>query len=113
MFTKSPDPKLQEFVRAAVIRQYSEHAPTILAQFRSSGWTAEVLQALADAEFHASTDELQLLAAAFETFNLSVEDFQRFMKLIRDGAEALAMRGQNFHEIYGRYRETMPSTTEH
>ena len=108
VFTNSADPSVQNFVRRAVTRTQGEHAADVLAQFRSSGWTPEVLEALADADLHMPVAELRSLTTGFEPFNLSVEDFQRFMRLVRDGEQALASRGQNFQAVYGSHRKTMP-----
>ena len=108
VFSRSMDPSVQDFVRRAVTSKQGEYATDVLAQFRSSGWTPEVLDALADAELRAPIDELQLLATGLGQFNVSVEDFKRFMQLVRDGEQALASRGQNFQEVYASHRNTMP-----
>jgi len=66
------------------------------------------LEALADADQRTSAEELERLATGFGQFNLSVDDFRRFMQLVRDGRSALATRGQNFEEVYAHYRKGMP-----
>jgi hypothetical protein len=48
------------------------------------------------------------MTAGLGEFNLSVEDFQRFMRLVRDGEQALASQGQNFREVYASHRKQMP-----
>lgn len=108
VFASSTDPSVQDFVRRAVTRKHGEQATDVLAQFRSRGWTPEVLEALADEDVPTSADELRSLAAGLGPFNVSVEDFQRFMRLVRDGERALASRGQNFREVYASHRKTMP-----
>jgi hypothetical protein len=108
VFSRSMDPSVQDFVRRAVTRKQGEHANDALDQFRSSGWTPEVLDALADAELCTPVDELQLLATGLGQFNVAVEDFKRFMQLVRDGEQALASQGQTFHEVYTFHRNTMP-----
>ena len=108
VFAKSTDPSVQDFVRRAVTGKRGEHATEVLAQFRLSGWTPEVLEALADADLHTPVDELRSLAAGFGQFNMSVENFRRFMRLVRDGEQALASRGQNFQEVYASHRKRMP-----
>jgi hypothetical protein len=107
-FAKSPDKTVQDFVQRAVTRSQGEHAAVVLEQFRADGWTPEVLEALAEAELHTPSDELQSLASGLRQFNLSVEDFQRFMQLVRDGKQALASRGRNFHDVYASHRRSMP-----
>lgn len=108
VFAKSTDPAVQDFARRAVTKKHGELAAEVLAQFRSSGWTPEVLEALADADLHTPVDELQSLATGLGQFNVSVEDFQRFMRLVRDGEHAFVSRGQNFQEVYVSHRKTMP-----
>jgi hypothetical protein len=107
VFAKSTDPFVQDFVRRAVTRKQGKHATDVLAKFRSRGWTPEVLEALADADLHTPVDELRSLATGLGQFNVSVEDFQRFMRLMRDGKQALALRGQNFQEVFASHRKEM------
>lgn len=108
VFANSTDPSVQDFVRRAVTRKHGEQATDVLTQFRSRGWTPEVLEALADEDLPTSVDELRSLAAGLGPFNVSVEDFQRFMRLVRDGERALASRGLNFQEVYASHQKTMP-----
>lgn len=110
-FAKGTDRSVQEFAHRALTGKYGEEAAPVLEQFRTSGWTAELLEALADADQRTSAEELERLATGFGQFNLSVDDFKRFMQLIRDGRSALAARGQNFEEVYAHHRKTMPGAT--
>lgn len=110
-FTKSPDSSLQEFVRRAVVRKQADRATDILNQFRSHGWTADVLEAIVEAERLMPLAELQALEKGLDQFNLTVKDFQQFMQLVRNGEQALASRGQNFHEVYASHRNAIPGGT--
>jgi hypothetical protein len=112
VFTKSTDPAVQDFLHRAVINKQGEHAQGVLARFRSSGWTPEVLEALADADLHTSADEFQSLATGLGQFNVSVEDFRRFMQLVRDGEKAFAERGENFEEVFADHRKLMPGAVQ-
>lgn len=105
-FAKGTDPFVQDFARRAVAAKHGEHASTVLERFRSSGWTAEILEALADADLPAAAE--QQLATGLRPFNLSVDDFTRLMQLVRDGRSALAARGNTFEEIYAYHRKAMP-----
>lgn len=107
-FAKGTDRFVQDFVHRAVSAKYGEKTPIILERFRSSGWTAEMLEALADADLPTAAEEQQRLATGLGQFNLSVDDFTRLMQLIRDGRSALAARGNTFEEIYTSRRNTMP-----
>ena len=113
VFARSTDPSVQDFVRRAVTSKQGKHATDVLAQFRSSGWTPEVLEALADANLSTPVEELRPLATGFEQFNVSVEDFRRFMRLVRDGEQSLASRGTNFQEVFASHRKTMREAASH
>ncbi len=107
-FAKSTDRSVQDFAYRAVAGTYGEETASILERFRANGWTAEILEMLADADQRASSEELEQLATGFGQFNLSIDDFKRFMQLVRDGRSALAAQGQNFEDVYARHRKAMP-----
>jgi hypothetical protein len=113
LFVKSSNPSLRDFMRRAVANTQGEQATEVLAEFRSNGWTSEVLEALAETAAHTPAEELQPLAPEFGAFNLSVEDFRQFMQLVRDGKRALAAGGQDFHEVFASHRKTMPGAIHH
>lgn len=108
VFAKGTDPSIQEFARHALADKHGDTAATSLEQFRASGWTADMLEALADADVNATPDERERLATGLRQFNLSVDDFRRFMQLVRDGRSALTERGLAFEEVYARHRSAMP-----
>ncbi|MCP9448626.1 MAG: hypothetical protein NNA21_01005 [Nitrospira sp.] len=111
LFMKSADPAVRTFLQRALANKADDQAEQRLAEFGSTGWTAEVLEALADAAAAASPDELRLLSPGLASFNLSTEDFQRFMQLIKDGERALASQGRTFGEIFADQRKMMPGAT--
>ena len=108
VFAKGTDPSIQEFARRALATKRGEDAATSLEHFRAGGWTADMLEALADADSNASPDERKTLATGLGQFNLSVDDFRRFMQLVRDGRSALTAQGLAFEEVYTHHRSTMP-----
>lgn len=108
LFTKSTYSDLQDFMRRAVEASRGKQAPDLVAQFQVSGWTSDVLEALAEAAARTPAEELQTLAPGLKTVNLSVEDFRRFMQLVKDGKEALASNGQDFHAVFAAHRKAMP-----
>jgi hypothetical protein len=110
VFAKGTDPSIQEFARRALTDKHGEQAATNLEQFRASGWTADMLEALADADFKALPNERETLAMGLSQFNLSVDDFRRFMQLVRDGRSALTAQGLAFDEVYTQYRNTIPGS---
>ncbi len=107
-FTQSGDPGIQAFTTRAVAARFGEQAAGVLAQSKTAGWTAELLEALADAEAQAAASELQALAPGFSRYNMSVEEFHRFMELIRAGRRSLAQQGLDFQRVYAEHRRAMP-----
>lgn len=110
-FAKSSNSAVQDFLRRAVTRTQAARAADVLEHFRSNGWTPEVLEALAEEERLAAAEDIQSLASGLREFNLSVEDFRQFMRLVRDSEQALASQGQQFHEVYAFHRKSMPGAT--
>lgn len=111
VFSKGTDSSIQEFARRALADKHGEQAATSLQQFRTSGWTADMLEALADADFKTSSEEREKLVSGLNEFNVSVDDFRRFMQLVRDGRSALMVQGLAFAEVYARHRSRMPGAT--
>ena len=107
-FSKGMDPSVQDFAHRAVAGNHGQDAAPVLERFRANGWTGDMLEALMDAEQRAPAEELERLATGFGQFNLSVDDFKRFMQLLRDGRSALTERGQHFKEVYAHHRKAMP-----
>lgn len=107
-FATGTDRFVQDFAHRAVSAKHGENALTVLEQFHSSGWTADMLEALADIDLPTAVDEQQRLATGLKQFNLSVEDFTRLMQLVRDSRSAFAARGETFEEIYLSQRKAMP-----
>jgi hypothetical protein len=87
-----------------------KQAPDVMAQFQANGWTSDVLEALAETAARTPAEALETLAPGLKTVNLSVEDFRQFMQLVKDGKEALASNGQDFHAVFAAHRKTMPGT---
>ncbi len=107
-FATGTDGGLQDFARRAVTAKHGENTSTVLERFRSSGWTADMLEALADANLPTAVEERQRLTTGLRQFNLSIDDFTRLMQLVKDSRSALAARGNTFEEIYTSRRNAMP-----
>ena len=107
-FMKSDDISVRAFALKALTLPYGEQAPGILASLRSTGWTAEALEALAEEESRTTEEARQTLAPGFGQFNLSAEDFHRFMQLVRDARQALTQRGLEFNTVFTARRKEMP-----
>jgi hypothetical protein len=112
LFAKNTDPSVQEFMQRAVAGKHGSRATQVLSQFHSSGWTPDVLEALADGALDSPSEELQRLAPRLRSVNLSVDDFRSFMQLVRDGEQALTEIGKNFHDVFISHRKTMPGAAD-
>lgn len=108
LFTKTTDPSVQEFMQRAVAHTQKDQTARVLAQFHSSGWTPDVLEALTDTALRSPTEALHRLEPGLRSVNLSVGDFKSFMKLVRDGEQALTETGKNFHDVFISHRKSMP-----
>lgn len=107
-FAKSDDTAVREFARQALAQKYGDRAADIVGSLRTTGWTADVLERLSDEEARRTPEDLQTLAHGFAPFNLSVEDFHRFMQLVRDARQAFHARGLEFQNIFSSRRKEMP-----
>lgn len=111
VFAKSEDRPVQDFAERALATKYGTRGADLMAQFRATGWTAALLEALADAEMRAPPEEMQTLAAGFSRFNLSTNDFHRFMLLVREARGVLEKQGLEFQQVYASHRQTMPGAS--
>lgn len=100
VFTKSENEAVREFVRQALASD--------AGNLRATGWTADVLERLSDEEARNTPERLRQLAPGFAPFNLSVEEFHRFMQLVRDARQAFQARGLEFRNIFSSRRKEMP-----
>lgn len=107
-FTKSRDKAIDEFASQALAAKYGDQAEPLLTEFHQAGWTAPVLESLAEAEERATAAQVQALADGFSAYNLSTADFHRFMGLVRAARQTLESRGLTFQQVYASHRRTMP-----
>jgi hypothetical protein len=108
LFTNNTDPAVQEFLQRAVAIKHGDQSAQVLTRFHSHGWTPDVLDALADMVARDQVEALARLAPGLASVNLSTDDLQHFLQLVRDGARALASDGRNFHDVFASFRKTMP-----
>lgn len=107
-FMKSGDPAIEAFLARAVAAKHGERAPDVIALFRLSGWTPDVLQALAESAEGLSTDQESALGAGLSRYNVSLADFQHLMGLVREAQRSLATRGLDLRQVYAAHRKDMP-----
>lgn len=108
LFAKNTDPSVQEFMQRAVANTENERSAHVLARFYSTGWTPEVLEALADRVLRSPAEDLHRLEAGLRSVNLSVDDLRSFMQLVRDSEQAFAEGGKNFRDVFLAHRKSMP-----
>jgi hypothetical protein len=89
-------------------QKHGDQAADIVKDLRLSGWTADVLERLSDEEARRSFEDLQTLTQGFAPFNLTVEEFHRFMQLVRDARQVFRARGLEFRNIFSSRRKEMP-----
>lgn len=107
-FARSEDRFVHDFATRALAGTYGDRAAGVLAHMQSTGWTAPLLEALAEAEAQASPEELAALASGFHRFNLSPNDFHQFMQLVRSARGALEKQGTTFQRVFASHRQMMP-----
>jgi hypothetical protein len=108
VFTKSDDVVVQEFARQALAEKYGDRATDIVRSLRTTGWTADILERLSDEEARHTPEDLHALAHGFAPFNLSVEEFHRFMQLVREARQVFHTRRLEFKDIFSSRRKEMP-----
>jgi hypothetical protein len=107
-FARSDDRFVQDFAARALAKTQGDRAAAVLAQVRSAGWNAALLEALAEADAQAPAEDVQRLAAGFSRFNLSTNDFHHFMQLLREAQRSLEKQGLSFQQVFASHRQTMP-----
>jgi hypothetical protein len=109
VFTRGRDPDVQAFLRHALAVRMGGDTQEALSQFRSTGWTSDILEALSDQWNAATTDQREKLAPGFRQFNTGLEDFNLLMELATKTRISLELRGQDIHQVFAQRRREMPS----
>ena len=112
VFLKSSDPAVQLFLAQALAAQEKRGAEETLAQFRSTGWTSDVLEALSEQWVAMAVDQRDRLTPGFRQFNVSTADFDSLMGLTEKARRTFIQRGQNIHQVFAQRRREMPGGTQ-
>ncbi|HSQ50527.1 MAG TPA: hypothetical protein VLL94_04590 [Nitrospiraceae bacterium] len=112
VFLKSSDPTVQLFLTQALAAQGRSSADETLAQFRSTGWTSDVLEALSEQWVAMAVDQRDRLAPGFRQFNVNTADFDWLMGLTEKARRTFTQRGQNIHQVFAQRRREMPGWTQ-
>lgn len=107
-FTTGDDPAIRAFTFRALETRQGTRAESVMAHARVAGWTPELLDSLAAAEAQTPPETRQTLQAGLTRYNMSVEDFHRFMELVRTAQASLQKQGSDFQQVYAAHRKTMP-----
>jgi hypothetical protein len=108
VFMKSGDPAVQAFLSQAMAAKAGSRADEIRSQFRSTGWTSDVLESLGEQWDAMAIDQRERLAPGFRQFNLSLADFGLLRDLVAKARTVLEQRGQNMHQVFAQRRREMP-----
>ena len=112
VFLKSGDPSVQLFLTHALAAQGGRSEVKTLSRFRSTGWTADVLEALSQQWIVTAIDQRDRLAPGFRQFNVSPEDFDRLMELIVKARTVFMQRGQSMRQMFAQRRREMPGEAQ-
>ena len=110
VFMKSGDPAIQAFLSHALAAKAGteSNADDARSQFRSTGWTSEVLESLGEQWDAMPLDQRERLAPGFGQFNVSLADFGLLRGLVAKAHTALEQRGQDMHRVFAQRRREMP-----
>jgi hypothetical protein len=110
VFMKSSDPAVQAFLSQALAAKAGtgSRADEARSQFRSTGWTSDVLESLGEQWDASSIDQRERLATGFQQFNVGLADFGLLRDLVAKARTALEQRGQNIHQVFAQRRQEMP-----
>lgn len=111
VFLKSRDPAVQLFLTHALAGQGGRSTDETLSQFRSTGWTSEVLEALNTQWATTAIEQRERLTSGFRQFNVSPADFDWLMEFIAKARTTFMQRGQNMHQVFAQRRREMPGGT--
>ena len=110
VFMKSSDPAVQAFLSQALAAYAGSGADDMRSQFRSTGWTSDVLESLGEQWDAMAIDQRERLVAGFRQFNVSLADFDSLRDLVAKARTALEQRGQNMHQVFAQRRREMPGS---
>jgi hypothetical protein len=108
LFMKSTEPAVRHFVDETFATKFAGRAEEIGVEFRKSGWTSEIVEAVCDRYGEISTDERAQLDGSFARVNMRAEDFQRLRNLFGRARSVFTQQGRNIHRIFAEHRREMP-----
>ncbi len=108
LFMKSSDPVVREFFDRALALKYADRAGELGTNFRQSGWSSEVVEAVCERYATSSDQEHAGLAGAFLSVNMRPADFELLGELYVKARARFSQQGQDIHHIFAEHRRSMP-----
>jgi hypothetical protein len=107
-FLKSRHPAVRNFFAAAQQAKFGPKAEAVLTSFQQTGWTSEIMEALADNGAQERAWKDGSLSEGLGEYNVTREDFDLLVELFRRAKQQLHMRGEDVHHVYAARRRDMP-----
>ena len=107
-FLKSRHPAVRGFFVAAQQAKFGPEAGDVLTAFQRTGWTSEVMEALADYGAQERVWRDGSLTEGLREYNVTREDFELLVELFRRAKQQLQARGEDVHHVYTDRRREMP-----
>jgi hypothetical protein len=108
LFMKSADPAVRQFVDQALETKYAARAEAVGTEFRKSGWTSEVVEAVCDHYAEISAQERAQLTGSFARVNMRPEDFELLRGLYTRARSTFDRQGRSIHRVFAEHRRAMP-----
>jgi hypothetical protein len=108
LFMKSTDAPVRAFMDEALEAKFHAGAGDVGEDFRTGGWTSEIVEALCDRYSTLSVEGRRPLAASFARVNMRPDDFEMLCGLYADARAAFDHQGRSIHRIFAEHRRTMP-----
>jgi hypothetical protein len=108
LFMKSTDMPVRHFLDQALEAKFGARAEGIGADFRKTGWTSEILEAVCDRYAELPAEERAGLEGSFRRVNMRPEDFTQLSDLYARARSTFSDQGRNIHQIFAEHRRNMP-----
>jgi hypothetical protein len=108
LFMKSTDAAVRQFVDQALKAKFAARAEDIGVEFRTAGWTSEILEALCDQYAELSAQDRAHLAGSFAHVNMRPEDLDMLSGLYGKARSTFNQQGRDIHRIFAEHRRNMP-----
>ncbi|MFM8540325.1 MAG: hypothetical protein ACKOBZ_02440 [Nitrospira sp.] len=105
---KSEHPAIRALFQTALTAKFGEAAPTVIATFRSNGWTSETLEAVVDYAAARPIWTHPGIVEGFRAYNVGQSDFTLLARIFTEARAVYAGKGQSIHDAAAAHRKEMP-----